>query len=89
MNLLCRLNRLPRFLRLAASGLLLTAGAPLLFTPFPGGIVLVAAGGMLLYCAYPPLRSRISRWLLRRPKTAARLAPFLAACDRCPRKTRR
>mgnify|MGYP006310905483 CR=1 FL=1 len=86
MNLFCRLQKLPRTVRAAAAWVLIIAGLPLFLTPFPGGIVMVSAGAMILFCAYPAVRLRISRLLLRGPKITARLAAVLAVCERCKAK---
>lgn len=84
MNHFCRLMQIPKWLRLFLAWILIGIGLPLFLTPIPGGFLVAAAGGMLLFCASPALRNRLQRAVARFPKLARRLAPMFEACDFCP-----
>jgi hypothetical protein len=88
MNHFCRLMQIPKWLRLCLAWILIGIGLPLFLTPIPGGFLIAAAGGMLLFCASPNLRSRIQRALERFPKLARRVAPLFHTCDFCPNECR-
>lgn len=75
--------QIPKWLRLLLAWILIGIGLPLFLTPFPGGFFLAAAGVMLLFCASPPLRSRLWKLTGRFPKLARRLKPMFSACEVC------
>ncbi len=54
-----------------------------MITPIPGGIILLGAGLLLLYCSSKSMRKRIDKKLLARPRLYARIKPFLQKCDAC------
>ena len=88
MNHFCRLMQIPKWLRLFLAWILIVIGLPLFLTPIPGGFLVAAAGGMLLFCASPAMRNRLQRAVARFPKLARRLAPMFRACDFCPNNCR-
>lgn len=55
MNQFCRLMQIPKWMRLILAWMLIDIGLPLFLTPIPGGFLLGATGGMLLFCASPTL----------------------------------
>jgi hypothetical protein len=79
----CRLQHIPKRLRLVLAVVLTGFGSLLFIMPLPGGIVLVSAGLLMGYCSSATLRAGISRRLERFPQITAILKPFLAACDNC------
>jgi hypothetical protein len=85
-NPLCRLQCLPKPLRLFIAALLIGFGFFLWITPFPGGIILISIGLVLSYCASERLRPAINRRLLAHPRVGQILKPYLAACDNCSQK---
>jgi len=76
--------QIPKWLRLFLAWILIGIGLPLFLTPIPGGFLIAAAGGMLLFCASPALRNRLQNAVERFPKLARRLAPMFRTCDSCP-----
>ena len=82
-NPICRLQRIPKRIRLILAAVLTGVGSLLFIMPLPGGIVLMAVGLLLAYCSSETLRVGISRRLERFPQMAAILKPFLTACDAC------
>ena len=80
--------QIPKWLRLLLAWILIGIGLPLFLTPLPGGFFLAAAGVMLLFCASPPLRSRLWKLTGRFPKLARRLKPMFSACEVCPNDCR-
>jgi hypothetical protein len=79
----CILAYIPKLIRLVFAWVLVTIGATLMITPFPGGIILLGAGLLLLYCSSGSMRKRIDKKLLARPRLYARIKPFLQKCDAC------
>jgi len=83
VNPLCHLHCLPRPIRLVLAWALIAMGGSLFLTPLPGGIVLIAGGGLILHCTVPSLRGRIASLLKYYPRLSARIVPLLSACERC------
>jgi hypothetical protein len=84
----CMLAYIPKLIRLVLAWVLVTAGATLMITPIPGGIILLGAGILLLYCTSVFMRKLIDKKLSERPRIYAPIKPFLQKCDACfPDKT--
>jgi len=79
----CRMQRIPKWLRVAMGIVLLAVGIPLWITPLPGGIVLVSFASLLLFCAYPPLRTRIINLVPKNSMVGRRFRAVLAGCEAC------
>ena len=88
MNHICRLDRIPRWIRRLLGAILSIFGVLLLLTPIPGGIVLSAFGGMLLLCASPSLRGRLLRLFEGAPRIRGRLETMFRGCQTCQDKCR-
>lgn len=79
----CRIQRIPKWLRIGVAIVLLAIGIPLWITPLPGGIVLVSFASMLLFCSYPLLRTRIVNLVPKNSMIGRRFRAFLAGCEAC------
>ena len=85
-NPICRLQHLPKPLRLFIAALLIGFGFFLWITPFPGGIILISIGLVLSYCASDSLRPAINRRLLAHRRVGKILKPYLDVCGRCSKR---
>ena len=88
MNHICRLSKIPRWIRRLFGAILGILGVLLFLTPIPGGIMLSALGGMLLLCASPSLRQRMLQLSESSPRIKRRLETMLRGCQACPDKCR-
>jgi len=79
----CMVAYIPKLIRLVFAGVLVTIGATLMITPIPGGIILVGAGLLLLYCTSESMRKHIDKKLSARPRLYARMKPLLQKCVAC------
>jgi hypothetical protein len=87
-NPICRLQGLPKRLRLFLAAVLTGSGLVVFLTPLPGGIVLISTGLLLACCTSDALRAALTRRLKAIPPLAAILTPMWVACEKCS-KTRR
>ena len=85
-NPICRLQRLPKPLRLFIAAILIGFGFFLWITPFPGGIILISIGLVISYCASENLRYEINRRLLAHRRIGQILKPYLDVCNHCSEK---
>lgn len=82
-SFVCVIAYIPKPIRLIMAWGSIVMGAALMVTPIPGGIVLLGAGILLLYCSSVTMRSRIYKKLLSMPRLHARIKPYLQNCDAC------
>lgn len=54
-----------------------------MITPIPGGLILLGAGLLLLYCSSVAMRKIINKKLSVRPRLYARMKPLLQKCGAC------
>ena len=83
-NPLCAVRHLPKWLRMLMSRILICFGFLLWLTPFPGGIILISVGCMLIYCASPEFRAKILRRFPKKGRFARMVRRWLKSCDNCP-----
>lgn len=83
-NPLCAMRNLPKWLRMLVARLLICLGFLLWLTPFPGGIILISLGCMMIYCASPEFRATILGRLPKKGRFARKVLEMLKTCDTCP-----